>query len=44
MLLKFTKAGYQYTDVDGSVFYEETNDHEGLFKFLAADLSELPEN
>jgi hypothetical protein len=42
MLLKFTKAGYQYTDVDGSVFYEETSDHEGLFKFLAADLSELP--
>nr|WP_309098448.1 hypothetical protein [Fredinandcohnia onubensis] len=43
MLLKFTSEGYQYTDVDGSIFYEETNEHEGLFKFLAADLSKLPD-
>ncbi|MDD4055985.1 MAG: DUF6076 domain-containing protein, partial [Bacteroides sp.] len=43
MLLKFTNEGYKYTDIDGSVFYEETNEHKGLFKFLAADLSKLPD-
>lgn len=43
MLLKFTSEGYEYIDMDGSVFYEETNEHEGLFKFLAVDLSNLPD-
>lgn len=42
MLLKFTNEGYEYCDVDGTVFYEESNEHNGLFKFLASDLSELP--
>jgi hypothetical protein len=43
MLLKFTGDGYEYCDVDGTVFYEETIEHEGLFKFLPADLSNLPQ-
>lgn len=40
--MKFTSHGYSYTDVDGTVFYEEDKEHNGLFNFLAADLTKLP--
>lgn len=42
MLMKFTSHGYSYTDVDGTVFYEEDKNHYGLFNFLAVDLTNLP--
>ena len=43
MLMQFNRFGYSFKDVDGSSFFEETTDHEGLFAFLAADLSYFPQ-
>lgn len=43
MLLRLSSNGYAYTDVDGTVFFKESNDHDSLFKFVAADFSSLPQ-
>ena len=43
MLMKFNRYGYSYNDVDGSSFFEESKDHEGIFTFLASDLTDFPQ-